>query len=318
MPNLDDIPREVANTMKAGAAAAPRKMHPMLIVAAGAVTLFSAVGIAVMTGIIPSAHSVGGNSAPSPQASGMPATTAGAGAAMAAAGSAEAPRASTAAGGTLKPIDSAAGVGQPLERAEQQSTARAQASTTVNTPAPAPRVAAAPQAAPYRAPAPTAAPRPTVIAQAAPATTALPGSMSERAPSAPRMEEVPNPVVAQNNVIVRPAAPPVCRTCGTVDSVMPIEQAGQGSGAGAVLGGVLGGILGHQVGKGKGRDVATVAGAVGGAVLGNQVEKGTKTSRSFDTRVRMEDGTYQTIRTATEPSVRVGDKVRVENGQIVR
>ena len=80
----------------------------------------------------------------------------------------------------------------------------------------------------------------------------------------------------------------------------------------------LGGVLGHQVGGGRGRDVATVAGAVGGAVLGNQVEKNNRSSRSYDVRVRMEDNTFSTVRYNVEPNVRIGDKVRVEEGRLVR
>jgi hypothetical protein len=59
MPNLDEAPREIVSTVKQSAqsAQAPRKTHPMLIIAAGAVTLFSAVGIAMMMGILPNAQS---------------------------------------------------------------------------------------------------------------------------------------------------------------------------------------------------------------------------------------------------------------------
>jgi outer membrane lipoprotein SlyB len=310
MPNLDDAPREVANTLKAAPGAQYRKMHPMIIIAAGAVTLFSAVGIAVMTGIIPSAHSVADKTTEKAQPSGMPTTPAAAGAATAAIGSAsEAALPSTPA----KPIESGT-MGQPLARADAR--AEAQGQTQVPTQAQAPKPAPKPVAA---APKPVA-PKPAVVAQASPPAVApgpVPGSATERGPSAPRMEEVPTPVYAQNGA-PRAAAPVVCASCGTVDGIFPIEQAGQGSGAGAVLGGVVGGVLGHQVGKGRGRDVATVAGAVGGAVLGNQIEKGTKTTRSFDVRVRMEDGTFQTVRSDVEPNVRVGDKVRIENGRVVR
>lgn len=42
--------------------------------------------------------------------------------------------------------------------------------------------------------------------------------------------------------------------------------------AGTVIGGVLGGVLGHQVGSGRGNDVATVGGAALGAYAGNRVE----------------------------------------------
>lgn len=39
---------------------------------------------------------------------------------------------------------------------------------------------------------------------------------------------------------------------------------------GIVLGGAAGGLVGHQVGSGKGKDLATIGGALGGAYLGNQ------------------------------------------------
>jgi uncharacterized protein YcfJ len=42
---------------------------------------------------------------------------------------------------------------------------------------------------------------------------------------------------------------------------------------GAVVGGIIGGILGHQVGAGRGRDVATVGGAVAGAAIGGNVNR---------------------------------------------
>ena len=37
---------------------------------------------------------------------------------------------------------------------------------------------------------------------------------------------------------------------------------------GAILGGIVGGVLGHQIGGGRGRDVATVGGAVAGTAIG--------------------------------------------------
>ena len=44
-------------------------------------------------------------------------------------------------------------------------------------------------------------------------------------------------------------------------------------GAGTVLGAVIGGVAGHQVGKGRGNDVATGVGAVVGGLIGNQVDR---------------------------------------------
>jgi uncharacterized protein YcfJ len=43
---------------------------------------------------------------------------------------------------------------------------------------------------------------------------------------------------------------------------------------GAIAGAVIGGVLGHQVGSGRGRDVATAGGAVAGAAIGANVGRG--------------------------------------------
>ena len=51
---------------------------------------------------------------------------------------------------------------------------------------------------------------------------------------------------------------------------------------GAIAGAVIGGVLGHQIGGGRGKDVATVGGAAAGAVIGANVGRG-------GTRVHDED-----------------------------
>jgi outer membrane lipoprotein SlyB len=316
MPNLDEAPREIVSTVKQSAqsaqnAHAPRKTHPMLIIAAGAVTLFSAVGIAMMTGILPNAQSKSDGGAAKAESSAPPSTAA-AGAAAAGVGTmmdapqtqAQAQPAPPASTSDLKPLESKT-VGQPMAKTDHNIAAHKSPS----------------------APKPTyTQSKPTVVASASPrAPMPSPGSASERAPSSGNGQ--PTPVYAQNSAQngsqnSAPSQPDrvasICRSCGTVDSINPVEKAGQGSGAGALLGGVLGGVLGHQVGNGRGRDAATVAGAVGGAVLGNQVEKNNKTARSYEVRVRMEDNTFSTVRYEVEPNVRVGDKVRVEDGRLVR
>ena len=109
-------------------------------------------------------------------------------------------------------------------------------------------------------------------------------------------------------------APVVCANCGVIASINAIEQAGEGSGLGAIAGGVLGGVLGRQVGGGSGKDIATIAGAAGGAYAGHQIEKSTKKTMRYDISVRMDDGTSTVITQPTEPSYRVGDKVKLVNG----
>jgi outer membrane lipoprotein SlyB len=108
---------------------------------------------------------------------------------------------------------------------------------------------------------------------------------------------------------------------GVVDSIQTVQAAaGQSSGLGAVAGGVVGGVLGNQVGGGSGRTAATAAGIVGGALAGNEIEK----SRSANTRsayqigIRLQGGGYQTVTQDTTADLRVGDRVRIENGRAYR
>lgn len=107
-----------------------------------------------------------------------------------------------------------------------------------------------------------------------------------------------------------------CAECGVVESIREIDVKGEGSGVGAVGGAVVGGVIGHQVGSGRGQDVATVVGAVGGAVAGHQIEKHVKSTTSYEITVRFEDGSSRVIHEASAPSWRTGDRVKVINGVI--
>lgn len=111
---------------------------------------------------------------------------------------------------------------------------------------------------------------------------------------------------------------PACDNCGVVHSVNLIEKAGEGTGLGAVAGGVAGGLLGNQIGKGTGNTVATVAGMAGGAYAGHQVEKSMKKTHSYKITVRMNDGTDKVFHQNTDPGLAIGEKVKIENGGIVR
>lgn len=109
------------------------------------------------------------------------------------------------------------------------------------------------------------------------------------------------------------ASPPVCRECGTVESIHEISRKGEASGAGAVAGGVLGGVLGHQVGKGSGKDAATIVGVIGGALGGNHIEKNIRTEKQYQVTVRFDDGALRTY-TETHPNWQAGQRVRSING----
>ena len=108
---------------------------------------------------------------------------------------------------------------------------------------------------------------------------------------------------------------------GYVEAVEVVqgEQQRAGPGIGAIGGAIAGGVLGNQVGSGTGRAAATVGGAVAGGVIGHQVEqrvKGSQANTHYRFRVRMDDGSYQTYTQERHDNIRVGDRVRVENGQV--
>jgi len=50
----------------------------------------------------------------------------------------------------------------------------------------------------------------------------------------------------------------------------------------AIAGAIIGGILGHQVGGGRGKDIATAGGAVAGAVVGSQIGRGSSAPQERD------------------------------------
>lgn len=109
---------------------------------------------------------------------------------------------------------------------------------------------------------------------------------------------------------------PMCFECGTVESMREVEKKGEGTGLGAVAGGLGGLILGKQVGNGKGQNVGALLGAAGGAYAGHQIEKSAHSTKSYEIHVRMEDGSFRTIPSATAPAWRTGERVRIINGQL--
>ncbi len=114
-------------------------------------------------------------------------------------------------------------------------------------------------------------------------------------------------------------ADPYAVRYGWVESIEQVGgQPASASGVGAVLGGVAGGLLGHQIGGGRGNTVATIGGAVAGALAGNEVEKRTNTTpAAFRVRVRTNDNAYMTLTQASPYNLRIGDRVKVQNGTAV-
>jgi outer membrane lipoprotein SlyB len=115
-----------------------------------------------------------------------------------------------------------------------------------------------------------------------------------------------------------PSSFAACVDCGTVTDVKLIKKEGEASGAGAVIGGIAGGVLGHQMGSGRGRDVATVAGAAGGAYVGHQVEKSKNAKEYWQVSIKMDDGKNRYFNFDNQPAWRAGDKVKIVDKKLMR
>ncbi len=106
---------------------------------------------------------------------------------------------------------------------------------------------------------------------------------------------------------------------GTVRNIELVPMQARTSGGGAVLGAVLGAVVGNQIGSGNGRAAATVAGAVGGGFAGNAIEKRTrKEDEVFRVSVRFDDGATREFDYQRIDDLRVGDRVKLDNGQLQR
>ena len=96
---------------------------------------------------------------------------------------------------------------------------------------------------------------------------------------------------------------------------------GSGIGIGTIAGAVVGGIVGNQVGSGRGNTAATVAGVAGGAYVGHEIDKRQQhpaTSDVYQFRIRMDNGSHQTLTQTMSADIRVGDRVQIDNGVLRR
>jgi outer membrane lipoprotein SlyB len=174
-------------------------------------------------------------------------------------------------------------------------------------PAPAP-VAQAPAPVVAQAPAPVEAPP-----AAKPAVKPAPIHTAKPAPAKPVPVKATEPVQE-----IKVAAAPPSNTVGAVTQIDPITET-SASGVGAVAGGALGGVVGHQFGKGDGKKAMTVLGAVGGAVAGHQIEKAHNTKVvGYRVQVHLDNGETRTFEPTQLDGLKVGDRVRVQQGQLQR
>lgn len=99
------------------------------------------------------------------------------------------------------------------------------------------------------------------------------------------------------------------------------QERPQATGGGAIIGGILGAVIGHQIGGGFGKSAATVLGGVGGAVAGNAIEgnqQAEQVRESYRVGVQGDDGNYRYFSVPVPTDLRIGDRVRMGNGQLFR
>jgi len=176
---------------------------------------------------------------------------------------------------------------------------------------------------------PVAVTPPVPVAQApAPAETPVPAARPEPAAkpapvhvAKPKPAAKPATVVAKSEPapeMVKVAAAPPSNTTGAVTQIEPITET-MTTGVGAVAGGALGGVVGHQFGKGNGKTAMTVLGAIGGAVAGHQAEKAYSAKVvGYRVQVQLDNGESRTFESAQLDGLKVGDRVRVDQGQLRR
>jgi outer membrane lipoprotein SlyB len=149
-------------------------------------------------------------------------------------------------------------------------------------------------------------------------------TVKRSASSSPQKSYAPRPVktaqapsaTSDYREPTRARAPAICYDCGRVEAVNAVQTQAAPSGVGMIAGGVVGGLLGNQVGGGNGKKIATVAGAVGGGYAGHEIEKRTRSTTTYEVRVRMEDGRVRTFPYNSQPHWNSGDRIRVVDGYL--
>ena len=113
-----------------------------------------------------------------------------------------------------------------------------------------------------------------------------------------------------------PSAVSTASQYGNVSNIEIVSTGSRGAG-GAVLGAVIGAVIGNQIGSGSGRAAATGVGAVGGAIIGNNLQKRNETD-VYRISVRLDNGSTAQFDYQSIEDLRVGDRVKVEGGQLHR
>ena len=126
------------------------------------------------------------------------------------------------------------------------------------------------------------------------------------------------PLLIAGVPVTPPRAVRQCTNCATVEAINVVQVDGEGNYLGAIGGGVVGAALGSQVGGGSGKTAAQIAGALGGAYIGRNIERNAKRTQHYEVVIRFTNGGTQTVTYENDPGLRVGEKVRANNGVLER
>lgn len=134
-------------------------------------------------------------------------------------------------------------------------------------------------------------------------------SQSPAYPQSERGSVAPGPAYAVNTGVV-----------SSIELIRGQAASGGISPAGTIIGAVVGGLVGHQIGEGRGNTAATIGGAAVGGLAGNAIGQRTReaSADTYRIAVRYDNGGTQYIDAPNPGDLRIGDRVRVDGGQISR
>ena len=129
-------------------------------------------------------------------------------------------------------------------------------------------------------------------------------------------------LAALHQAVAQPVTTPVpdsgvsvvmrCQECGVVNSIREIQQQRQGQASNPDSGALVGLVVYIPLGRGA-NDTGAYAGSVGSREWQQRV-----TSTHYEFTVRMDDGDYRLVQKDGISDLQVGDRVRLNRGQIER
>ena len=125
-------------------------------------------------------------------------------------------------------------------------------------------------------------------------------------------------LLASTTPVTAASIPRYCGNCAVVEAINVVQVDGDGNYLGTIGGGVIGAAIGSQIGDGKGKTAAQIAGALGGAYIGRNIERNAKRTQHYEVVVRFANAGTQTVTYEQDPGLRVGEKVKVNNGVLAR